>query len=671
MDALYGRDFSADNMSETVLNAIDDLFGPINLDTVSQTIHFARFSAVTNQRGRGEFVTLAQLRDRWRGIPTFAIHGKDNGLIDVGTQKLLLEQFGAAGIEMLAKTYLGMGHQDVLIGLRSTEVFADIEAFLEGGVPAGSEASEEAEKLPKLLAVSPWIGPRIVAPQLVGGGAEVACMSRPDQGRATLWLAPAHRRMTAGDTPTFDLLPDGEVPWVPGDKDLSGRWLKAMPNLSGLMARLPATAEGELGWLGVFVYEGDEVTANAIRRPLWQFVETEELAVKWWVKRESPDVIDASFVRLADLSRARGLAPDSAWSRPLRLAVASCQYPSGLFDARPAGASLRRLVNERLDVDLTVLLGDQIYADATAGLLDATRRDELYLLPHERALRMPAVAALMRRLPTQMLPDDHEIFDNWEPLPKSTKGPRAKAERRRLSEARNHGMRAYFRFQRTDSSRHPSGQRADHAFDCGGHAFFMLDSRGGRQRGSPSEPLAAAAIIDAVQFDRLEGWMLHHRDQVKFVCTPSMLLPRRERSALQAQNAIYSDAWCGYPGGLSRLLRFLLNNDLRHTVFLSGDEHHSLYAEVRLGNKALKVVSVHSSALYAPFPFANGDPRQLRLNEKFVLDGLAIEVQSVGAPAGDGFTVLEVQPGAGAPCLLVQFEKADGTSCETISIALD
>jgi hypothetical protein len=79
MDALYGRDFNAANMAPEVLQAIDDLFGPINLDTVSQTIHFARWDAITNQAGRGEFVTRANLRRAWAGIPTLGLHGEHNG----------------------------------------------------------------------------------------------------------------------------------------------------------------------------------------------------------------------------------------------------------------------------------------------------------------------------------------------------------------------------------------------------------------------------------------------------------------------------------------------------------------------------------------------------------------------------------------------------------------
>ena len=678
MDALYGRDFSADNMSDEVLKSIDDLFGPINLDTVSQTIHFSRFSAITNQRGRGEFVTQGRLRDRWGGIPTLAIHGRENGLIDVGTEDLLLEQFGAASVPLLAKTYDDMGHQDVLIGLRSTEVFDDIGVFLDGGVPLGSRPPPPRVPPAKIVVISPWVGPRVLMPDARSKAASVACIARPDQGKATMSLAPAWRRVLPSGEVSFELLLQLPASWVKGDAGLSGHWLKARPGLPGLMSHVPATPDGELGWLAVFAYDADQLTAMASRHVLPHLHADVPAATQAWIKREPVEVVARSFVRLADLKRAEGLAPQNAWNRPLRFAVASCQYPHGLFDPTQAGASLTTLAGGREDVDLALLLGDQIYSDASAGLVDPTRSDELYAQPHERALRTPAMAAVMRRMPTPMLLDDHELEDNWEPLPADRSGSAAKAESDRLRAARVNGMAAYYRFQRPDLATPPNlpkvklPSHADFCFQTGGHAFYLLDTRTARQRGRPSQPVSQGSLIDPDQFVGLEVWLEARRDQVKFVCTPSLLLPRRVLSARDTQNATYSDAWCGYPGGLSRLLRFLAANQIRNTVFLSGDEHHAMHAEVTLGSgaDAVKVLSVHSSALYAPFPFANGRPCDLQMCEAFVLDGLNVQVHTTRAPAGDGFAVLEVVGEHSAPVLHIAYQKAGQLAPTPIPIRL-
>ena len=118
-------------MSDATLSALDELFGPINIETLEQTIHFVRFNGITNQRGRSVFVSIKKLRERWAGIPTFAFHGADNGLADVNTQELLDVNFKAANVPFVKKTFEGFGHQDVFIGKDSQIVFKELQAFLD------------------------------------------------------------------------------------------------------------------------------------------------------------------------------------------------------------------------------------------------------------------------------------------------------------------------------------------------------------------------------------------------------------------------------------------------------------------------------------------------------------------------------------------------------------
>lgn len=131
MDALYAQDFSACNISDETLKCIDELFGPLNIETLAQTIHFVRFNFITNQRGRSVFVTIQKLRERWASIPTFAFHGAENGLADVNTQDLLEVNFKAANVPFVKKSFPGFGHQDVFIGTNSQVVFKEIQAFFD------------------------------------------------------------------------------------------------------------------------------------------------------------------------------------------------------------------------------------------------------------------------------------------------------------------------------------------------------------------------------------------------------------------------------------------------------------------------------------------------------------------------------------------------------------
>jgi pimeloyl-ACP methyl ester carboxylesterase len=139
MDALYGRDFSiADEhrkplLDDAVLEYIDDLFGPLSIKTVAQTIHFARAEVITNQDGRNKYVQPRMIRERWR-FPTLSIHGDENGLSDVATLHRFQRRFHEdVDDDVVIRTHAfpGFGHQDSLIGKNAQQVFDVVYRFLE------------------------------------------------------------------------------------------------------------------------------------------------------------------------------------------------------------------------------------------------------------------------------------------------------------------------------------------------------------------------------------------------------------------------------------------------------------------------------------------------------------------------------------------------------------
>jgi cholesterol oxidase len=88
MDALYSRTFSLENLPKSVLAHIDDFFGPLSVETVSQVIHFSGFSTVTDRFGVNQYVSPKRVRERMK-FPIMSIHGEDNGLVDVATLALM------------------------------------------------------------------------------------------------------------------------------------------------------------------------------------------------------------------------------------------------------------------------------------------------------------------------------------------------------------------------------------------------------------------------------------------------------------------------------------------------------------------------------------------------------------------------------------------------------
>jgi choline dehydrogenase-like flavoprotein/pimeloyl-ACP methyl ester carboxylesterase len=138
MDALYGRDFSiADErgrplLDDSVLEYIDDLFGPLSIETVAQAIHFARSEMITNKEGRNLYVLPKNIWSNWT-FETLSLHGADNGLSDVATLHRFRSHFKEeADLDIKTHAFAGFGHQDCLIGKKAEQVFERVYRFLDG-----------------------------------------------------------------------------------------------------------------------------------------------------------------------------------------------------------------------------------------------------------------------------------------------------------------------------------------------------------------------------------------------------------------------------------------------------------------------------------------------------------------------------------------------------------
>ena len=125
-----------------------------------------------------------------------------------------------------------------------------------------------------------------------------------------------------------------------------------------------------------------------------------------------------------------------------------------------------------------------------------------------------------------------------------------------------------------------------------------------------------------------------------------MLLARRRLTVDKHLAHESSDAWDGFPRSVRQLIEFLYLNRVTNTVFLSGDEHHSFHSEATvtsaIDSHELRIVSVHSSALYAPFPFANGRPSDFLEVDAYRVGSCDVQVRTTPAPPGDGYAVIEV-----------------------------
>ena len=323
---------------------------------------------------------------------------------------------------------------------------------------------------------------------------------------------------------------------------------------------------------------------------------------------------------------ARGMASAAAASAPeppaapqlLQFAFASCQYPAGFLDREIAHASYRGLADQvkaGLHLERLLLMGDQVYTDATYGLLDPARLDDRFRMPYEdlknRATGPWACLPQHLLAAARMTLDDHELVDNWEPHYPGATGARFEL-----------GLAAYWAHQR----REPPRDSIALPDDGPGWHLFMADTRTQRCHRC-AETLSRASILGGPQTQALEDWLAQApAEDLKIVTSAAMLLPR----VLQyIDDPLYLDNWQGYPASFYRLLAFVCDRGLRNLVFLSGDTHLGCSVRVTVHNltrgHSASFSSHHAPALYAPYPFANESPANLLLQDSFrfviALDG--------------------------------------------------
>jgi len=374
-------------------------------------------------------------------------------------------------------------------------------------------------------------------------------------------------------------------------------------------------------------------------------------------------------------------ADDAADGEPSFL-LAACQYPPGMLDvsrgaeldpalASPADAAMARLLAfcrqhpDGRSASLLLIAGDEIYADASGGLADPSNSAERYARPYQHFK-----AGLARHLPPTLArivhaPDDHEIEDNCEPSlrPDGSHDP---------GEYTASARTAAWQYRWEPDGQRPQGsaQRFWHSFDwCGGAAsFFIMDSRLEREPRTVAR-VAEAQMISAAQRQAFSAWLRASAGRPRFVLSGAMFLPRRRSSAAHVSGSLRSDAWCGYPASQQWLLAELWRQRASGVVFLSGDEHRSghVSAELRRADgsgPALRLHSIHSSALYAPWPFAIADPEEFAAPEVFGIDAaqqapselLSCEVGEWQDHPGDGFAWLRLIDGG--RLLELRYDKA-------------
>lgn len=704
--------FKHANLSAAVHRALPRLFGPANLHLFAHAATCVEHERLVDNDARPVYVHDERLR-RHCGLPIAFLHGHDNELFHRASawrsakqwqrlfpdlQAQVQASLGAALVDG-AWVVPGFGHVDVIIGQDAPQkIFAPMARLFD----ALWQRREPGTQAPALqhhaTARPPRSGPWIGATQWLGGGrlrlrlafvvddrfteakggsdappgTRTWAFVRAGRGRhATLHPLALHVVQPTPDAAPGLRIAHGEITVTLPPRGPGARAAELALPLRGVTIHEALAAQGQPLDPEFLPLPADPpwASAPADERRLWveKAMQARVRAARAAARRTNwidPQWRNTSPQRREGRAQVQAKAQLSArqlarFEHPqaLRFAAASCRYPGMAVDGERVDNAARALLERarRGQVHLAFLLGDQIYADATAGLADSANPVERFVLRHLGALdhhRPPWLAHqrtrqadLLASLPVYQAQDDHEYRDGWPgsgPLEKGEQQGRARDNR--VVRIAREAAQAFQNLHMPDRI----GAGMSYAFDDGPARFFVADTRNERR----VQPVPR--ILDRRTRIRLRTWLQDQagESQLNVIVSGTVLLPRLAPGRNPGNPGEDTWAWSARERRwlLGLLRRAATMHRPRRFLLLAGDYHLCAAARIEHAGRVIGAAVV-SPPLYAPLAYTNTVPSSLWFNEP--LPGLAMAggvhfegsgfVQLGVRRVGSGF-VLRLQP---------------------------
>eukprot|EP00011_Vannellida_sp_DIVA3-517-6-12_P005551 CAMPEP_0114624144 /NCGR_PEP_ID=MMETSP0168-20121206/10620_1 /TAXON_ID=95228 ORGANISM="Vannella sp., Strain DIVA3 517/6/12" /NCGR_SAMPLE_ID=MMETSP0168 /ASSEMBLY_ACC=CAM_ASM_000044 /LENGTH=440 /DNA_ID=CAMNT_0001835419 /DNA_START=91 /DNA_END=1410 /DNA_ORIENTATION=- len=236
--------------------------------------------------------------------------------------------------------------------------------------------------------------------------------------------------------------------------------------------------------------------------------------------------------------------------------LASCRTGFLGMEFRRSDAAYKYALRVAPTMDLAIMHGDQIYADPVKNNPVGEVVDfDGYCGRYRKAFTTDGIARLFREVPTYMILDDHEVFNDFV-------GRKSIAHDAELTDRMNQAFTAYTAYQRRDVVR----ERDDdywYTFQHGIHRFFVLDMRTVRD-------VENGTILGLKQREQFLAWLAEEGEGISFVVTSKPFAPDR------------TEVGDGWPVCLSERAMILKACAARKSppVFLGGDAHCSVVSSV-------------------------------------------------------------------------------------------
>ncbi len=610
----WGRQWHNHNISKATRYEFAGMIGPVPIGVMQQVYFSLTRGLLSDHEGANRYVREAAFEQYWQ-FPTLFLHGNRNTVFDQESSRHSADQLTRLRIRQASgQRYDGTlqpedyarhqvwievlndyGHMDMIFSkTASHDVYLRLHEFFSAAenstlerlcqqrmaVPAARDwfASQCRARSVVVPVRRPRTGPIVSSPRLTADGnlkirlwAEAEDFSVYVAQGMTVTLA-QHSSATAWQSLPVKHLPYNGLDAVSADGQVwpTEFWLQdltlPLPLDRSLLLSMTMPGDQDAGG-------DDDLTA------------TGRVTLEWhplpWFQR--------------------AVSPRSQQAGPLTLLLGSCLYPGLPFERAHSFSVFHAMRQHIVDddqhgrgADGLILLGDQIYADATADLFDPRAHYERYRNPYRLAFNQPDVSYVMSHLPTWFVVDDHEYRDNWRGLSDDNRHEEFTYARRMAGLYQMH----------QDEHWHFGSARLWYDFDCAGYPVFVFDTRTERH----FDPSAPSQLLDPTQLAAFEKWLTSHKEQVLMIASGSPLCPVSRAVTASPALAETDDSLLAYPRFLAFVIKALAQHAAgKKIIWLTGDPHFSCVATLELSSAGytVPVVQVCCSGLNAPLPFAN------------------------------------------------------------------
>lgn len=333
------------------------------------------------------------------------------------------------------------------------------------------------------------------------------------------------------------------------------------------------------------------------------------------------------------------LPPKKEDAKDFKFIATTCRYPGFAFESqRVDAASFDIIAIEHSNASGMLMLGDQIYADATASLFDNLTSIEKFQERYHKMFRSPGFATAVRCIPCYMTGDDHEFSDSWSVPDDSL--------RKELYSA---AQQSYGIYQLSHSPFRGALNIPpfDYWFTSGPVAVYVMDTLSSRNTQVPGKEV----IVSAKQLNDFGAWLksLNDAKELNYVilATGGVVAPGFQ-IALDAKTNVTDvsraqgwENWQAFDEQRIELFK-ILEACNKKILLVSGDYHCAAMASIKNKDDKEIAKAVVAPPAYAPMRYVSKTIGMLAKTEK--TGGYEINLLNEPPPTeGSGFAVIMIE----------------------------